>query len=125
MALLPSLENTESIRCKNAVCEDRLKVEYQRGALSQSFESFPILRARNVRRGSDVARQQLLDLKAKFIQQFSDQSAYIEYSAPQFKLRVGDFKTHGEADLFLSQVRIYFSSAFIVPDKIVIEGVEW
>jgi hypothetical protein len=74
---------------------------------------------------SNNNRKELLNLKAKFIQQYPDQTAYIEYSAPQFKLRVGDFKNHGEADLFLSEVRINFSSAFIVPDKIVIEGVEW
>jgi len=74
---------------------------------------------------SNNNRKELLNLKAKFIQQYPNQAAYIEYSAPQFKLRVGDFKTHGEADLFLTEVRINFSSAFIVPDKIIIEGVEW
>jgi hypothetical protein len=74
---------------------------------------------------SNNSRQQLLDLKAKFIQQYPKRTAYVEYSAPQFKLRVGDFKTHGEADMFLTEVKVYFSSAFIVPDKIVIEGVEW
>lgn len=74
---------------------------------------------------SNNNRKELLNMKAKFIQQFPDQTAYVEYAAPQFKLRVGDFKTRGEADLFLTEARVYFSSAFIVPDKIVIEGVEW
>ena len=74
---------------------------------------------------SNNNRKELLNLKAKFIQEYPDQMAYIEYAAPQFKLRIGDFKTHAEADMFLSEVRINFSSAFIVPDKIVIEGVEW
>lgn len=70
-------------------------------------------------------RQELLNIKAKFLQEYPDKSAYVEYSAPQFKLRVGDFKTRYEADTFLNDVRRNFASAFIVPDKIVIEGVEW
>jgi len=74
---------------------------------------------------SNNNRKKLLDLKAKFIQKYPDQTPYIEFAAPQFKLRVGDFKTHGEADMLLTEVRINFSSAFIVPDKIMIEGVEW
>jgi hypothetical protein len=64
-------------------------------------------------------------MKGKFILQYPDKAAYLEYSPPQFKLRVGDFKTRNEADTFLNDVRRTFSSAFIVPDKIVIEGVEW
>ena len=75
--------------------------------------------------GWNSNRQELMNLKAKFIQQYPDKAAYVEYSPPQFKLRVGDFKTRYEADTFLNDVRKYFPSAFIVPDKIVIEGVEW
>lgn len=75
--------------------------------------------------GWNSNRQELMNIKAKFIQQYPDRAAYVEYSPPQFKLRVGDFKTRNEADTFLNDVRKNFSSAFIVPDKIVIEGVEW
>jgi hypothetical protein len=74
---------------------------------------------------SNNSRQELLNIKGRFIQEFPDYTAYIEYSAPQFKLRVGDFKTRNEADRVLEDIRIEFSSAFIVPDKIVIEGVGW
>ena len=74
---------------------------------------------------SNNSRQDLLTMKAKFIQQFPDQAAYIEYTAPQFKLRVGDFRGRGEADAFLVELRKAFPSGFIVPDKIVVEGVEW
>ena len=75
--------------------------------------------------GWNSNRQELLNMKAKFIQEYPDKAAYVEYSPPQFKLRVGDFKTRAKADTFLNDVRKDFSSSFIVPDKIVIEGVEW
>jgi len=66
-----------------------------------------------------------MDMKAKFIQQFPDVAAYLEYQAPQFKLRVGDFRTRGTAEQFVTEVRVVFSSAFVVPDKIMVEGIEW
>ena len=71
------------------------------------------------------SRQALMDMKAKFLQQFPDVNAYLEYQAPQFKLRVGDFRSRGEAEQFVNDVRIGFSSAFVVPDKIIVQGVEW
>ena len=71
------------------------------------------------------SRQALMDMKAKFLQQFPDVNAYLEYQAPQFKLRVGDFRNRSEADEFVNEVRIAFSSAFVVPDKIIVQGVEW
>ncbi len=74
---------------------------------------------------SNNSRQELLNMKAKFMQQYPESNAYIEFSAPQFKLRVGDFKTRDEADNFLNEVRINFSYAFVVPDKIIVEGVTW
>ena len=74
---------------------------------------------------SNNSRQELLNIKGRFMQEFPEFTAYIEYSAPQFKLRVGDFRTRGEADESLREIRIYFAPAFIVPDKILIEGVPW
>jgi len=74
---------------------------------------------------ANSSRQALIDMKAKFIQQYPDVGAYLEYSAPQFKLRVGDFRDRSEAEAFVTEVRKFFSYAFIVPDKILVEGVEW
>ena len=70
-------------------------------------------------------RQTLMEIKARFIQKYPDTPVYLEYHAPQFKLRAGDFRTRGEADAFLVEARIHFTSAFIVPDKIIVEGVKW
>jgi hypothetical protein len=70
-------------------------------------------------------RQTLLTMKAKFIQQYPAIPSYIQYAAPQFKLRVGDFLLRSDADLFCNEARIYFSSAFVVPDKIIVDGIQW
>ncbi|MCY7410623.1 MAG: SPOR domain-containing protein [Chitinophagales bacterium] len=70
-------------------------------------------------------RQTLLTMKATFLQQYPEVPAYVQYAAPQFKLRTGDFSTRAEADQFCIEARVYFSSAFVVPDKIIVEGVTW
>ena len=78
-----------------------------------------------VQLASNNNRQTLLSTKANFLQQFPAVPAYIEYQPPQFKLRVGDFKTRIDADAFREEIIISFSSAFVVPDKIILEGIDW
>src|SRR5947207_834437 len=78
-----------------------------------------------VQLASNNNRQTLLSTKANFLQQFSSVPAYIEYQPPQFKLRVSDFKTRMDADAFREEIIVSFSSAFVVPDKIILEGVDW
>lgn len=66
-----------------------------------------------------------MEIKARFLQKYPETGTYLEYQSPQFKLRVGDFRSRAEADLFVNEVRKSFSAAFVVPDKILVEGVEW
>lgn len=70
-------------------------------------------------------RQTLMEVKARFLQKYPEVDAYLEYMAPQFKLRVGDFRSRAEAEQFLADVRKSFSAAFVVPDKVMVEGVVW
>ena len=78
-----------------------------------------------VQLGSSGNRQVLMDVKAKFLQIYPDVGAYIQYQQPQFKLRVGDFRSRAEADAFLEELLFSFSSGFIVPDKIYVQGIPW
>lgn len=78
-----------------------------------------------VQLASGNSRQTLMDVKAKFLQKYPEMGAYLEYQSPQFKLRVGDFRTRPEADAFVIEARKNFSAAFVVPDKVIVEGVEW
>lgn len=58
------------------------------------------------------------DAKAAFLSKYSDVDAYIVHHAPNFKVRVGDFRTKLEASKFLNQVKKDFPGAFIVKDDI-------
>lgn len=74
---------------------------------------------------SGSSRQTLMEVKARFLRLYPEMESYLEYHAPQFKLRVGNFIYRQEADRFVEELRKSFSSAFVVPDKILIQGVGW
>lgn len=66
--------------------------------------------------GSD--RNEAKEIKTKFLQQYPDVPAYEPYEPPNFKVRVGDFKTKLDAHKFLKEINDDFPNAFIVEDKV-------
>jgi len=58
------------------------------------------------------------EVKMNFLQQFPDTRIYQSYSRPTFKIRVGDFMTRQEAELFCQRVKNWFPGAFVVSELI-------
>lgn len=56
--------------------------------------------------------------RGEFIRKYSDKSAYISYLAPNFRLRVGDFRTRLESEKFKQEIGKSFPGCYIVKDKI-------
>jgi len=65
-----------------------------------------------------IANQQ----KAIFLQQFMNAKVYMSFESPNFRIRIGDFKTYSDANKQLSKVRKAIGQAFIVKDEITIIG---
>ncbi len=63
-------------------------------------------------------RKAAQDAHAKFLQQNPDEEAYLIYQQPNFKVRVGNFRTRLEAQPLFRKVLPEFERVFIVPDKI-------
>lgn len=63
-------------------------------------------------------RQAAYDAQAKFQQRFPDERTYISYREPNFKVRVGDFRTRLEAEKMVHELKPWFSGLFIVSEKI-------
>jgi putative transposon-encoded protein len=57
-------------------------------------------------------------VKTKFLRLFPDQTAYLTYQQPYFKIRVGDFRTKLEAKIFYNKIKDEFGESIIVQDKI-------
>lgn len=57
-------------------------------------------------------------IKSEFSRMYPLINAYISYQQPNFKVRVGDFKTRLEAMKFLKQIHPLYTTAFIVKDDV-------
>ena len=66
--------------------------------------------------GGDRAKAN--NMRLDFLQQYPDVGAYVIYQQPNFKLRVGDFKTRIEANTFLKEMQPGYSMSFIVTDDV-------
>ena len=64
-------------------------------------------------------RSKVFAAKATMLQEFPDWKAYLLYSSPNYKLRVGNFKTQEEAEDAVKQIsRLFPSGIYIIPDVI-------
>jgi hypothetical protein len=58
------------------------------------------------------------EVKARFVSNYKDVDAYLVWEAPNFKIRVGDFRTKLEAAMFWKQIQAEFPNSYVVDDKI-------
>ena len=64
------------------------------------------------------AREQAFKKKKEFLSKYGDYNVHIKYTAPNFRVRVGDFRTKNEALKLHKKVQKDYPGAFIVPDII-------
>ncbi len=64
------------------------------------------------------ALEQAKNKKVEFLSAYPENVVNIKYDAPNFKVRVGDFRTKNEALKLLKKIDKSYPMAFIVPDKI-------
>jgi hypothetical protein len=63
-------------------------------------------------------RQKGEELKLDFMGKYSNVPAYFSYQQPNYKVRVGDFRTRFEAQKFMSELEGKYPTLFIVPDEV-------
>lgn len=56
--------------------------------------------------------------KQKFSSQHPAVQAYLTFKEPNFRVRVGDFRTRNEARGFLKQIILDYPNAFVIKDEI-------
>ncbi len=61
------------------------------------------------------AREMANEKKIKFLSLYPDYNVHIIYSAPNFRVRIGDFRTKSEALKLYKKIQNDFPGAFIVP----------
>ncbi len=63
-------------------------------------------------------REEAQEKRAAFLRQHTEKGAYISYLAPNFRLRVGDFRNRIDAEKFKQSLAATFPGAYLVKDKI-------
>jgi len=58
------------------------------------------------------------DVKARFMSNYKNVNTYLVWEAPNFKIRVGDFRSKFEAAMFWKQIQADFPNSYVVEDKI-------
>ncbi len=64
------------------------------------------------------SRERAINIKTKFLTKYPDESIYILFQEPNYKVRVGDFRTRMDAKGFLNEISKEYENAFIVRDEI-------
>ncbi|MFI5160016.1 MAG: SPOR domain-containing protein [Sphingobacteriales bacterium] len=63
-------------------------------------------------------RKDAYSAQEKFQEEFPDIRTYIIYSDPNFKVRVGDFRTKADAEKLEADLKKWFDGMFIIQDKV-------
>jgi len=56
--------------------------------------------------------------RRRFLALYPQSKAYVTFDAPNFKVRVGNFRSRLEAERFLKDIQKHFEMAYVVPSKI-------
>ncbi|MBM3918238.1 MAG: SPOR domain-containing protein [Sphingomonadales bacterium] len=67
-------------------------------------------------------RTEAMRLKQEMESAYPNMNVHLVYRQPNFRVRIGDFRNHREAEVLLSEFRqLGFKTSFVVPDEIYIE----
>lgn len=62
--------------------------------------------------------------KANFLARYNEHKAYVDYVAPNYRVRVGNFRTRLEAESLKAELLAFFPTSVIVVDKIQLPNLE-
>jgi hypothetical protein len=77
--------------------------------------TIPGYRIRIYANSGQSARSTAYNMRERFISQFPDIPAEVDYDTPNFRVYVGDFRSKNEAFRALQLIKKEFKNAFIVP----------
>jgi hypothetical protein len=100
------------ILTRDARVDELITKQKDSNTLNQSMEGYRV----QIYFGS--VRQKASEVKQDFSSKHPDISSYLTYLAPNFKVRVGDFRTRLEAQGFLKSIEGQYPTSFIVQDEI-------
>jgi len=105
-------KDSSIVLTRDARIDDLISKQKDTNTLQQSMQGYRV----QIYFGS--ARQKASEVKQDFSSKHPDILSYLTYLAPNFKVRVGDFRTRLEAQGFLKSIEGQYPTSFIVQDEI-------
>ena len=87
-------------------------------AYNDAFPVMPGYRIQIFFESGNQALNNAEEVKNKFVEKFNSTKAYLQFGAPYYRVRVGDFRTRLEAEKFLSKINRKYPNAWIIKDEI-------
>ena len=113
-----SLSFAQSNNCGTLQVNQSGKITQQVELYQQQNELLKKTRGYRVQIHFGNSRDGARDAKTKFLQAESKHTAYEIYQQPNYKIRIGDFRTRLEAYQFLKEIHGAFPNSFLVEDDI-------
>lgn len=88
----------------------------------QFMEELEQIDGYRVQLGSANRLNEANELKEKYERKYEGKEAYIIFSEPTYRVRIGDFLSEVKAYSLMQQVKKYFPEAFVVRDKVYIKA---
>lgn len=102
----------------NVYGDSRLDKLNEFNATPQSGQSGVKMQGYRLQIFYDQEKNNINQKKADYLARYKDQPAYVNYKAPNFRLRVGDFRTRLQAEKYMNEIRVDWPDAIIVEDDI-------
>lgn len=81
-------------------------------------KSTPTMKGYRIQAFFDPDQSKVKQKRAEYLARNNDQPAYIDFLAPNFRLRIGDFRTKLDARKFQESIKDIFPDAIIVTEEI-------
>ncbi len=112
--LVFSQDNSDSLKQKNITIIKDSRIEL----LGETYKSTYSLKGYRVLIYSGNSRQPANQARASFLRIHPKTKAHLDYEQPNYKVRVGDFKTKLEALKYKNFIINEFPNSYIVKDEI-------
>ena len=87
-------------------------------AYNEAFPVMPGYRIQIFFQSGNEALKNGEEIKEAFMEKYKETSAYLLFTAPYYRVRVGDFRTRLEAEKFLQKINRNYPNAWIIKDEI-------
>lgn len=123
LLLLPLLLKAQSVASGHGsveiICDSRLdQLLEKHRKINQAFKTMNGFRIQLLSESGNNSKAQAQMLQEELKVRFPDAGVYLSFKSPNYRVRLGDFRTRLDAQRYLMDILIDYPQAFIVNDLI-------